>query len=406
MLKNTNSANGKYQKTIAVVSRPGDDAKILTKLNEKIVKIGSDSFGFRYDSDHPNAIYIVHEDLVTAQNIAYCYGADIAVRIEPGEVFAALITEDSQNSKWERCPEDLNDVAKDVLQKAVNWQGDKGPGSAKPRLENTNPPSPKNNSKLTLSQEITNSLTANKEFRTQKITDIFGSDMVDSGIELLILGGAGPYASADFTAKFVKKLKEQKRSENFIHLSLNQCPGKSRHISGNAPPFQQYYIDTVDFANRVKVRQIVTPGNTNHIVLDEWSKLFNGKILDYRNALLSELQKDGAKEILILGTRSTTFDHKLYHKIIEEAGIKVETVDEKGRDGIAKAISQIKAGKFLESKKSINKIIEDHRSGYGKNITAVLACTELPLVYSKQELTDGDFICVSMAAINYFKRDC
>ena len=244
------------------------------------------------------------------------------------------------------------------------------------------------------------------EFCNCSFSVVFGKKIFDAEIGILILGGAGPAASADFTIKFVKHLKKKQISENFIHLSLNQCPGKSKHISGNAPPFQQYYIDTVDFANRLKVRQIVTPCNTNHIVLDEWSKLFNGKILDYRNALLSELQKDGAKEILILGTRSTTFDHKLYHKIIEEAGIKVETVDEKGRDGIAKAISQIKAGKFLESKKSINKIIEDHRSGYGKNITAVLACTELPLVYSKQELTDGDFICVSMAAINYFKRDC
>ena len=400
-------------KTIAFIANFAN-AGICAKLGEAMVEIGSKKFNFKDDSQHPNTLYLIDSDIQKSEKIADCYGCDIIVKINNGEIFASYF-DGGKIDSWQINADKsgLEDLLSEISQKIISLSV---AINEKPtaRLKNVNYPDQEIKEAGFYKKEISSALQSNKNFRLKRLQESFsGEKNPVEKYDLLILGGAGPRASAKFLTDAVSEFSQtHDKKPSIVHLSFNGCPGKARYISGLGPSFLDHYRNAMDFFGNF-VEKIVTPCNTNHIVMKNdidgkssgWATdyLNYGKIIDFRDALTRNLKDKEADKVVILGTTSTTsVDGGLYKNCLP--GGDVLRASKESEEKIMTAIYDIKEGKLQESRKLIDEVIAECRQNYGKDTIIALACTELPLVYNEKELQNNGLICVSRTAIDLFKN--
>ncbi len=413
-----NESLGPHIREIAVLAKAGRDSITCARLNEIMVQVGTEKFGFQNDYDHPNTLYILHKDeggagvkgIQTANRIAYCHGAEIVVKIIDGQICVTNHAISGKNLTTYVASRPVNDESlREVAEKVIELSlKPRGP-EEEPRLKNANPGGI---SDLTLPSEVENSLEENSETREVRV-DCFRESGFDlkGKVKKFILGGAGPAASAAFFMSTVRKAEKDGALDDFFiaHLSLTNCPGKYPYLSGKGPSFLKFYTEEVYFfTDLLGVEKVVTPCNTNHILMREdlvnggpgWAADHMDKIVDYRDALVSELKERGVKKVLLLGTEATTTTHKLYHEVLKKAGIEIVTANEDGQKLVTEAIYDVKAGRMKKAQGLIEGVVKK----YGRDVTVVLACTELPLPFEEKQIIDNGWVCVSDAAVKFMSK--
>lgn len=188
-----------------------------------------------------------------------------------------------------------------------------------------------------------------------------------------VVGGMGPYATADFFSKLLREVAFKKESDCPRILIDNDTSTPSRTLAlkdnGASPvPFLEAKITTLE---RMGADFVVVPCNSAHFWRDEVLSRNDARIpwLDMIEIVSDEAKKAGNVRPLVLGGY-VTIEKKLYSKYLPDAVYP----EEKDSEFIYGVISSIKltnamdAAFFARIKDIIRKTKPD---------SVLLACTEL-----------------------------
>lgn len=202
-----------------------------------------------------------------------------------------------------------------------------------------------------------------------------------------ILGGGGPMASAQFATKLAEN------GNFFVHYSCSSAPGKIEFETGVGPDYVQRYAAATRYFESIEASVLTIPCNTAHEHLEEFCNPSLLPAADIRKATLDRV----TGQSILLGTAGTTGvgltpkREGTYPKFLREngGGLRREFIlpNEDQQLTVMAAIVDVKAGKYEDAKTKILEVIGNLRSvPSNKSLPVILACTELPLVFTPIEL--------------------
>ena len=212
--------------------------------------------------------------------------------------------------------------------------------------------------------------------------------------KLGILGGMGPESTLLYYRSIVAKFKEKDKNGFFPELTietvnmyemLDYC--RNRQYDALA----EYLMKGIHNLEKAGADFAVLASNTPHVVFELLEERSDIPLLSIVNPVYEAVKAGGFQKIAWLGT-AFTMEQPYFRKIFEKNHICVEVPNKKERELIDKIISEeLEFGIVNESsKKKIDEIIE--RLIDEQNIGAVIfGCTELPLLYSSEELSVPSF---------------
>lgn len=234
-----------------------------------------------------------------------------------------------------------------------------------------------------------------------------------------VLGGAGPLASAQFAHRLAE------HSDAFILCNANSAPGKLRYELDYGKEFSQSYIPHYSSVNmffeqiKPPPTRVVLACNTVHKRLNDFFYDSPLNLLDIRDAVFDSRLLSDKPEVIIFGTPVTTGvdlpsgEIGIYEARRQERNAEkrenpdlkypdrepLKTCSVEWQKEITKAIYQVKEGLLMEAKEIVLNAAKEVRKIHG-NLPILLACTELPTLFSMMELSDNNFIdpayCVSL----------
>ncbi len=124
--------------------------------------------------------------------------------------------------------------------------------------------------------------------------------------------------------------------------------------------------------------------NTMHKVANYVQRAIRVPLLSVIDATAEEIKRVGLKKVGILGTKFTMED-EFYRTGLERHGIRTLIPDERDRDTVHRIIfDELCLGFFKESsKEKLKEVVERLKEKGAEGV--VLACTELPLLLSKED---------------------
>lgn len=203
---------------------------------------------------------------------------------------------------------------------------------------------------------------------------------------IAVLGGMGPQASAKLLQTIVDLSTLDygaKLDEDFPEIILNSVPVPD-FISNKSKTTEALKI----LKQKVKALDNFKPVcfgmacNTAHILLDQLQSQTNSPFISIIEAVRTEIQKTGVKQVGLLGT-PTTVSSRLYQNALKFYGVRVFIPSSKDQIEIEIVIRNVLAGNISELDKQRLIVISDKLQRRGaKGI--ILGCTELPLVFAKE----------------------
>lgn len=374
------------KKMIGVFTAMNNRDEIL-RFNSQMLIQGSEK-GYINDQDHPNTVYsLCGNDLETSKELCLSLGCDILVELSKDALGVTYKIWDRE--KDELCLYLETKNLQDACFKTLEFsEVTTGPRSlADPMIsEDKDGTFIENLKLLKLYQEKIKLKIDNAKF---------------------IMGGAGPEASLSM---FAKILQSEVIRGPVIHFSYSQTPGKldSLHSEkSEALPeghFAQYYRFAIEGIKDIfNNTTIITPCNTAHASLEKWFAPSNSSlaIKDFRHSLVSHLQQNSVDLVGILGTSATTHDYQIYQKYAGTCDSDMKFATSQSPDLINRTIFMIKHGQSQHSlaKEIILAEIKKIRVELGRNIPFALCCTELPVVFTEEEIVSNRLICPSSLVV-------
>ena len=204
-----------------------------------------------------------------------------------------------------------------------------------------------------------------------------------------ILGGMGPFATADFFKLIIQNTPAQKDWEHLRILMDNnvKIPSRTRAVLYNEESPVAQMVESINNLARIGADFIVVPCNSAHYFYEEVSNLINIPWLSIIDVTARKISQIGKKRPLILGGFATT-QNRLYSKHIPEA--LYLSGDE--RSFVEQIIEEIKLTSNLceRSKSRLKSLLHGKRKSID---SVVLACTELPIIFN-QDIIYG-FKCIN-----------
>lgn len=364
-------------------------SKLMQLINKRFVSLGSNELKFLHDQDHPNSYYIVSND--NPHEMCLGLGCDIIVRAEMLQKDKMVKLTASDRSKKNRevktidieDPTQLDNFLLNMHTICIN--------DSRSRFLRD----PMKNKHNAFRQNIF----SRNFFQLQPFKAAFNADVI-------IVGGAGPEASL----KMFEKLNLEPAG-TVVHISYSQTPGKLHSLTNeklSEGHFNHYYQNLVSIIETIFSKgRIVVPCNTAHASLDNWFTAQNISIVDYRKVLTDHLDNyDSA--IGILGTSATTHLHKIYQQYSDKAHKQTRFITTRTPSAIDRAIFLIKTGaqsNRSEAKDIIMKAISEIRGVEGEHLPVALCCTELPTVFTKDEISNQGLICPSSLVADYITKE-
>lgn len=204
-----------------------------------------------------------------------------------------------------------------------------------------------------------------------------------------ILGGMGPESTLMYYKQIASEFQKHDENHFFPELTIetvNMYKMLGYCKSGDYANLTGYLLKGIKNLERAGADFAVLASNTPHVVFDELEKNAGIPMLSIVTPVYEAVKKMGLRKISWLGT-AFTMEQPYFRKKFEENGIEVVVPEEKERELIDRIISEeLEFGiVHQQSKDKINEIIG--RMIYGQNIEAVVfGCTELPLMFSSDEL--------------------
>ncbi len=358
-----------------------DISELMVLVNKNFVDIGS-FLGFANDQHHPHTIYVISHDYEKSKRACYALGCDILVEVTKSDEkltpkLNVFLRGGGQYLKAKASYQfyELLHLLSSTFGHFSHF-GD-------PMLYHRSYDREGERERC-----FDNTLT--------KVKDACPAPIFTNAI--IILGGAGPHASM----KMMEKVLREQPKTAVIHNSYSPTPGKQDSLDyhdqlpeGN---FVQYYSHAIKRMEVLMERgTLVAPCNTAHAVFDEWAQSDKIAFIDYRKEVIDHCLESGINRLVILGTSTTTHKNRIYQTFAARNSKPIQFMvsDQEGSKMIDKAIYLIKQGFQVEAKGIIFHEITRARKLYGDDIAIGLFCTELPTVFSSQELKDHKLLCAS-----------
>lgn len=201
-----------------------------------------------------------------------------------------------------------------------------------------------------------------------------------------LIGGMGPYASAYFYKLLLKKSSENygaKNNDDFPEILIDSVPVPD-FISDTSKLrlAKNILISRVKKMDSYGVDSIGMVCNTGHILCDDLSKISRTEFYSMMNLVADEVSRRDLQKVYVLAT-PTTIKFDLYGKVLSKKGIKV-FYPENGIQRLHERIirNMVRGKKVM---KDIKKLEISTKRFIKKNKLngIVLGCTELPLVFPK-----------------------
>jgi len=199
-----------------------------------------------------------------------------------------------------------------------------------------------------------------------------------------VIGGMGPYASAFFYKLLIKKSTEEygaKNNDDYPEIVIDSVPvpdfiSDIDHLTAA----KEILISRVKALNNFGCNIIAMACNTGHLLYSDLAKNSEVPFVSLIEIVCQKAKNSGMKRVGLMATE-TTIKMQLYHKILEEEGIKVITPDKalikKQEDVIRFVIANGETKKFDGVLSDMaNKFVKDNDLD-----GVILGCTELPLVF-------------------------
>lgn len=188
-----------------------------------------------------------------------------------------------------------------------------------------------------------------------------------------IVGGMGPYATAEFYKTLIKLNQVTKDWEHSRILidSNTKIPSRTRALLYNEESPAEGTINSINDLASIGADFVALPCNSIHY----WYNKIQSKIkipwINMIEVVSEEVKKHGFSRPLILGGYVVT-EKKIYNRNIKDA----QYLDEEGNKIVQKAITEIKNTGKLE--KRLDKQIEEKLFSKEKYFDSIVfACTEL-----------------------------
>lgn len=206
-----------------------------------------------------------------------------------------------------------------------------------------------------------------------------------------IIGGMGPYASAYFYKLLLKKSSDNygaKNNDDFPEILIDSVPVPD-FISDTKKlkEARKMLISRIKEMNSFGVGSIGMVCNTGHILHEKLSSVSKTDFYSMIDLVAVEASKRNYKKVGILAT-PTTIKFDLYGKSLSRMGIKVVYPDKKIQRLHELVIRDAVAGKREVRKVELLENITRKFIAKDKLDGIILGCTELPLVFPKEEF-DG-----------------
>ena len=213
-----------------------------------------------------------------------------------------------------------------------------------------------------------------------------------------LIGGMGPFASAEFCRLLLDKSSRNfgaKNGDDFPEIVLDSIPVPD-FISNTEqlPEAKAILISRIKKLNRFGCTIIAMVCNTGHILFPELSKISDVKMVSLINVVRDKVVASKFKRVGLLATR-TTIKSKIYKNAFTGTGIKIIDPDEKTVDICERVIRGVIANENCEPvvdellRRTDRFVKEQELDGI------ILGCTELPLAFP-QKKTPNTIDCLDV----------
>lgn len=400
----------KWKGTIGII---GGNPELVSQLNQEMIAYGNANLGLVDDQHFPEMLSIGikcdAEKILNQVDICYDFGCDVlALAQEVDQEFDLTarfnLLESPNNSlkifalQSDLAPEEaLKKLAAETMEYACH-QVDK---PRRPNLicqefeEDIQEEELRNLEKDRLER--------NRRIEMRRSGSCYQYPILIKNPFVGVIGGAGPMASATFTKELV--------NTNFIHYSACCVPGKHRYEMTGAekgPPYKFHYQNIVECFDSLRAIHFVIPCNTTHGRLPEFiNNDLISKLVDMRREAMLGIKKmfgsDNTDPFILLGTSKTTgvglpsgevgaYEKLRRSELSDVVPEEFIVSDLEQHQKIMEAIYDVKAGNMEIAKEKINQVANELRNIHGKDLPAILACTELPLPFTPQELQAHNYV--------------
>lgn len=201
-----------------------------------------------------------------------------------------------------------------------------------------------------------------------------------------ILGGMGPAATADLYAKIVAATPAQRDQEHVrvVVWADPTTPDRTAALEGTGPSPVPWLQQGVDRLERSGASFIVVACNTAHAFLPQLTTHVPVvRIMDETARAVRETHP-AATRVGLLATRGTV-KTRLYQDAFAAVGLAVVVPDEARQAAVSEAIARVKRGdKGPDVTALVDKAGRALAAEQGAEVL-VTGCTELPLVYRRED---------------------
>jgi aspartate racemase len=215
-----------------------------------------------------------------------------------------------------------------------------------------------------------------------------------------LIGGMGPFASAEFLKILLEKSSRDfgaKNCDEFPEIVLDSIPVPD-FISDkkSLPAAKKMLIDRVLRLNKFGCTTIVIVCNTGHIMFPALSSISSAKMISIIDSVRSKVIERGFKRVGLLATK-TTIKSNLFTKVFSETKIIIvnptvelmELSEIAIRNVISNELTEIQTVELIKMVKEF--ILKNSLDGI------ILGCTELPLVF-KNHASENFVDCLDVLA--------
>lgn len=201
-----------------------------------------------------------------------------------------------------------------------------------------------------------------------------------------IIGGMGPQATIDFANKIIAHTQatvDQEHIEMLIHNDP-KIPSRIDSISGQGENIAPTLIKNAQRLIEFGADFLVLPCNTAHYYYDDIKEKVSKPFLNIIDETIQHLHHSGIEKIGVIGTRPT-IELGLYQNTWRALGHQVIAHPLWIQEITEKIIAGVKANDFHPIQQDEQQLFFDYFLNTGID-ALVLACTELPVYFSKSSL--------------------
>lgn len=203
-----------------------------------------------------------------------------------------------------------------------------------------------------------------------------------------LIGGMGPFASSHFYELLLKKSSDSygaKNNNNFPEILIDSVPVPDFISNINElNRAREMLIDRVKRLNKYGVNSISMICNTGHILYDDLARISKSNFESLIKVVANEAFKRKYKKVGILAT-PMTIKYDLYGIELSKYNIQAVYSNENIQKLHESVIRDMVAG-TRDGKKIAKLGIETKKMIKDNNLDGIiLACTELPLIFPKDE---------------------